>query len=103
LANQYRCIILLSTNDNGNFAYWLVVDLRWTTRYRVHYRSSSCDLGRVMIERQAHIKELADIVFDGKPTRMAYLRERISKLTDEEMLELVQKIDSVFQQYAESI
>ena len=56
-----------------------------------------------MNDKQAHIKELADIVFDGKPARMAYLRERISKLTDEEMLELVQKIDSVFQQYAENI
>jgi hypothetical protein len=56
-----------------------------------------------MNDKQAHIKELAEIVFDGSALKMRYLRERISKLTDKEMLELVQEIDSIFQQYAENI
>lgn len=56
-----------------------------------------------MNDKQAHIDELANIVFDAKPTKMRYLRERVALLSDEEMLELVQRIDAVFQQYAENI
>jgi hypothetical protein len=56
-----------------------------------------------MNDKESHIKELANIVFDGSAFRMGYLRERISKLTDEEMLEFVQEIDHIFQRYAENI
>ena len=56
-----------------------------------------------MNDKRAHIKEPADIVFDGSALKMRYLRERISQLTDEEMLEFVQEVDSIFQQYAENI
>lgn len=56
-----------------------------------------------MNDKEAHLKKLADIVFDGKKGEMRFLRESISKLTDEEMLELVKRIDVVFQHYAENI
>jgi hypothetical protein len=56
-----------------------------------------------MNDKKSHIKELADIMFSVNPLKMRYLRERISLLTDEEMLEFAQQVDYVYQQYAENI
>ena len=56
-----------------------------------------------MIERQAIVDELANIVFDISLTRMKYFRESVALLSDEETIALFEKIDAIFQRYAENI
>lgn len=56
-----------------------------------------------MIERQALVNELAEIVFDGKLHKIDYFRKNISQLTDVEVIEFYKKVDAIFQQYAENI
>jgi len=56
-----------------------------------------------MIERQALVDELAEIVFDGKLHKMEYFRKNIFQLTDVETIEFFKKVDAIFQRYAENI
>lgn len=56
-----------------------------------------------MNDKKQHIKKLAEMVFDGEPLQMKYLRKCISELSEEDMLAFVQEVDRIFQQYAENI